>query len=213
LLTDATTVGAYYQTQQSYTFDNAVLFDLSPTAVASDVHMDLPQNIGFGVATTALMDGRLLLGADAIYKLWDQAALYDSLYENQWAVQVGAQLSRGRLRLRGGYVWAQNPLDDAPGTDLGGVVEPGGLAAVRYSQGLLAITCQHRIAVGIGVVDLLPGIDVDLMAGGMFRDTELLGRFTTTSIESYWIGVGTTWRFGRGACERAVAPDSWSSAM
>jgi len=80
---------------------------------------------------------------------------------------------------------------------------------VRYTQGLLAITSQHRISFGVGVVDVLPGTDLDLMAGGMFRDTEQLGNFTTTSIESYWIGVGLTWRFGRGACDRLPAPDSW----
>jgi hypothetical protein len=30
------------------------------------------------------------------------------------------------------------------------------------------------------------------MAAGMFRDTEQLGDFTTTSIESYWVGFGLT---------------------
>ena len=65
--------------------------------------------------------------------------------------------------------------------------------------------------VGVGVADVLPGIDLDLMAGGMFRDSEQLGDFTTTSIEGYWIGLGMTWRFGRGACECLPAPDSWCS--
>jgi long-chain fatty acid transport protein len=74
---------------------------------------------------------------------------------------------------------------------------------------LLAVTCQHRISAGVGVVDVLPGIDMDLMAGGMFKDSEQLGDFTVTSIESYWIGVGMTWRFGRGACKEVAAPDSW----
>jgi long-chain fatty acid transport protein len=49
------------------------------------------------------------------------------------------------------------------------------------------------------VADVLPGVDLDLMAGGMFRDEEQLGAYTTTAIESYWIGAGLTWRFGRGA--------------
>jgi len=199
LLTDTNTVGAYYQTAQSYTFDNAFLLNPGPNQTAADVNMDLPQNIGFGLANNALLDGRLLLGVDVLYKLWDEAALYDALYDNQWTVQLGAQLTRGRYRLRAGYVWAQNPIDDTPGSNIGGVVEPGGLPAVRYSQGLVAITNQHRMSFGVGMVDVLPGIDMDLMAGGMFRDTEQLGNFTTTSVESYWIGVGLTWRFGRGA--------------
>jgi len=209
LLTSATTVGAYYQTRQSYTFDNAFLLNPGPTQTSVDVQMDLPQNIGFGVANTALLDGRLLVAVDVVYKLWNEAALYEALYDNQWVVQVGAQYTRGRYRFRAGYVWAQNPMDPTPGSNIGGVVEPGDLPAVRYSQGLMAITSQHRISFGVGVADVLPGIDLDLMAGGMFRDSEQLGDFTTTSIEGYWIGLGMTWRFGRGACERLPAPDSW----
>jgi long-chain fatty acid transport protein len=210
-LNECTTVGGYYQTEQAYTFDNAVIFNPGPGQTALDARMDLPQNVGFGFANSALMNGQLLIGVDVLYKLWDQAALYEAVYDNQWVVQVGAQYSMGRYRLRAGYVWAENPIDDSPGPNLGGIIEPGGLPAVRYTQGLLAITSQHRISAGIGVVDLLPGIDLDLMAGGMFNDQEQLGDFTTTSIESYWIGLGLTWRFGRGACERLPAPDSWCS--
>ena len=155
------------------------------------------------------MDGRLLLGVDVVYKLWDDADLFEAIYDNQWVVQMGSQYSHGRYRLRSGYVWAQNPIDDTPGPSLGGVVQPGDLAAVRYSQGLLAVTSQHRISFGVGVVDVLPGIDFDFMAGGMFRDTQQLGNFTTTSIESYWIGAGLTWRFGRGSCEQLPVADCW----
>jgi long-chain fatty acid transport protein len=110
------------------------------------------------------------------------------------------------------YVWSENPIDDTPGTNFGGVIQPGGLPIVRYSQGLLAITSQHRMSFGLGVTDVLPGIDMDLMAGGMFRDAEQLGNFTTTTIESYWIGAGLTWRFGRGACCGTDAPDAWCTS-
>lgn len=209
LLTDATTVGSYYQSAQSYTFDNAFLLNPGAGQTAIDVNMELPQNIGFGVANNALMDGRLLLGVDVLYKLWDEADLYGAIYDNQWVVQVGSQLTRGRYRLRAGYVWAENPIDETPGANIGGVVQPGDLAAVRYTQSLLAFTSQHRISFGVGVTDVLPGIDMDMMGGGMFEDTEQLGDFTTTSVESYWIGVGMTWRFTRGACGGASAPDSW----
>lgn len=207
LLTCNTTVGAYYQTEQSYTFDNAFLVNPGPNQRAIDVDMDLPQNIGFGVANSSLMDGCLLLAMDVVYKLWDEADLFRALYDNQWVVQLGAQYTQGRYRLRAGYVWAENPIDDTPGLNAGGVVQD--LAGVRYTQGLLAITSQHRLTFGVGVVDVLPGIDLDLMAGGMFRSKQQLGEFTTTSIESYWVGAGITWRFGRGACCGTSAPDSW----
>jgi len=76
----------------------------------------------------------------------------------------------------------------------------------------LAVTAQHRISGGFGIRDILPGLDFDAMAGGMFRDSEQLGQFTTTSIESYWIGGGLTWRFRRGSCERLQTPDTWSGS-
>lgn len=195
-LTDATTVGAYYQTEQKFHFDNAVLINPGPSQTRFDVDMDLPQNIGVGVANNRFMDGQLLLAVDLLYKLWDEAAMYGAVYDNQWVVQCGMQYTMGRYKLRAGYVWAENPIDQTPGQNIGGVVQPGDLPAVRYTQGLLAVTGQHRISGGIGIADILPGIDGDLMAGGMFEDSEQLGSFTRTSIASYWVGLGLTWRFG-----------------
>ena len=195
-LAESTTLGAYYQTEMPFQFDNAVVFNPGVGQVNADVQMDLPQNIGLGVANNRLMDGQLLVAIDTLYKLWDEAEMYGAVYDNQWVVQVGSQYTMGRYRLRAGYVWAEDPIDQTPGSNVGGVVQPGGLAAVRYTQGLLAVTGQHRISGGIGVAEVLPHLDMDLMAGGMFRDTEQLGSFTTTSITSYWVGVGLTWRFG-----------------
>ncbi|MFN0020713.1 MAG: OmpP1/FadL family transporter [Pirellulaceae bacterium] len=198
--TEYTTIGAYYQTEQSFRFDNAFLRNPGPGQTATDVNMQLPQNIGFGLGNNVLMDGQLLVSADVLYKMWNDADLFDAIYDNQWVVQLGTQYTMGNYKLRAGYAWAQNPLDPAPGPNLGGVIQPGGLRAVRYSQGLMAITSQHRISAGIGIADVLPGVDMDLMAGGMFRDEQQLGDATQTSIMSYWVGFGLTWRFGRGSC-------------
>lgn len=207
---DYTSLGAYYQTKQHYRFDYA--FAIPGTDISQDVNMDLPENIGVGVANSALLDGNLLLALDVVYKLYNEADLFSNLYDNQLVVQVGSQLTMGRIKLRSGYVWAENPIDQTPGINLGGVVQPGDLPAVRYSQGLMAVTSQNRISFGVGVADVMPGVDLDLMGGGMFRDSEQLGPFTSTSIESYWVGLGLTWRFDRGSCERTGAPNSFSEA-
>ena len=196
-LTDATTIGAYYQTEQQFHFDNAVLLNPGPSQTPFDVDMDLPENFGVGVANNSLMDGQLLVAVDVLYKLWDQAAMYSAVYDNQWVAQFGTQYTMGRYKLRAGYVWCENPIDPTPGTNIGGVIQPGELPAARYTQALLAVTGQHRISGGVGIADVLPNIDADLMAGGMFEDAEQLGDFTTTSIASYWIGMGLTWRFGQ----------------
>jgi long-chain fatty acid transport protein len=50
----------------------------------------------------------------------------------------------------------------------------------------------------MGINDVLPGIDFDVLAGGMFRAREQYGNLPSTSVESYWIGAGITWRYGRG---------------
>jgi long-chain fatty acid transport protein len=96
---------------------------------------------------------------------------------------------------------------------LGGVLQPGGLAAVQYTEGLLAITSQHRLTGGIGVIDLLPGLDADLMFGGMFKDTEQVGPSTQTSISSWWTSFGLTWRFGRGSSTPLNVLNSWKGEI
>jgi long-chain fatty acid transport protein len=198
-VTDRTAIGAYYQTKQSFRFDNAFQAGLGPLEVSRNINMDLPQNVGFGVANQSLMDGRLLVGVDVLYKLWNETDLFGVAYNNQWAVQLGSQYSVGRLRLRSGYTWAQNPIDPNPlSLSVGGVPLPNP-PAVYYTQGLLAVTNQHRISGGIGIANLMPGIDLDLMAGGMFPDTQQLGG-TSTKIQSYWLAAGLTWRYGRGPC-------------
>lgn len=200
-LSQTTTIGTYYQTEQSYRFDDAFTAEVGPILIAQDVNMQMPQNVGIGIADTSLMEGRLLLAVDVIYKNWDATDLFGTLYDDQWVVQFGSQYTMGRIKLRAGYAWAENPMDPAPGPNLGGIIEPGELPAVRYTQGLMAITGQHRLTVGVGIADVLPGVHMDIMAGGMFRDQEQLGEGTQTTVSSYWLGAGITWVFGRGACE------------
>jgi long-chain fatty acid transport protein len=200
-LSETTNVGAYYQSTQGFQFNDAVLLPLPGGGhTTRDVKLDLPQNIGFGLSNSALMNGNLLLAMDVLYKLWNEAETFDTVYDNQWVLQFGTQYSTGRWRWRAGYAWAQNPMDQTPGNAIGGVIQPGELAAIRYTQGLLAIANQHRLSGGVGVMDLLPGVNLDLMAGGMFSDTQQLGDSTTTTVTSYWIGMGLTWQFGCNAC-------------
>lgn len=67
--------------------------------------LDLPQNFGLGLANRTLMDGRLLVGADVLYRLWNETDLFGALHDNQWAVRIGGQFSAGRYRLRAGLTW------------------------------------------------------------------------------------------------------------
>jgi long-chain fatty acid transport protein len=81
-------------------------------------------------------------------------------------------------------------------------------SSVDYIQALFPNFSEHRISGGIGVKDILPGVDLDLFAGGMFNDTHRFNQ-TAASAESYWVGFGTTWRFGRGGCKHLCVPERW----
>lgn len=194
-LGDATWLGAYYQTNQDFRFENQVV--LFRQSQPLDVEMGLPQQVGLGIANESLLDGRLLLAADALYLDWRSAALFKSLYTGQWVMQLGAQYrATDRVALRMGYAYAQNPINDSFGSSIGPIQVPGGLPAARYVQSQLAIINEHRMAGGIGIRDLfMRGLDVDAFAGGMFPASQMLGNSTTVSLASYWIGVGFTWHF------------------
>ncbi|MFM7520847.1 MAG: OmpP1/FadL family transporter [Planctomycetota bacterium] len=194
-LGDATWLGAYYQTNQDFRFGNQVV--LFSQSQSRDVDIGLPQQVGLGIANESLLDGRLLLAADALYLDWRSASLFKSIYTGQWVMQTGAQYrATDRVALRIGYAYAQNPLNDSFGSRIGPIEVPGGLPAARYVQSQFAIINEHRMAGGIGVRDLLMrGLDFDAFAGGMFPASQLLGNSTTVSLASYWIGVGFTWHF------------------
>jgi len=196
-LGEATWLGAYYQTTQAFRFDNeAVLFsDRRPR----DVDMGLPQQVGMGIANESLLDGRLLLAADALFLDWRSAALFKSIYVGQWVMQLGTQYrATDRVKLRLGYALAQNPIDDSVGTRIGPIDVPGGIPAAKYLQAQFAIINEHRMAAGFGVEDfLMRGLDLDAFAGGMFPASEQLGSSTFVDVASYWIGLGFTWHFDR----------------
>ncbi len=193
-----TTVGAYWKTKAGYTFENLASFT---PGVFQDVAIDRPEIVGMGIANTSLMDGRLLLAMDAVYQKYGDAALFRKLFEDQWALQFGAQYSpNDRVRLRLGYAWNENPMRSIVDDNAGGVIPPGGAAHIQYVEALFAAIPQHRVTGGVSIRDVLPGIDMDLFAGGMFEDSQTFG-VTTATVKSYWIGSGLTWRFGRGAVE------------
>ena len=205
-----TTLGLYYRTKQEFNFDDVVRVELADGQFTRvfDVDLDGPRNIGLGFATERLMGGRLLLAVDVQYINWDDADFWKVIYDDQWAVQLGAQYCVSeRVRLRLGYAYAENATDRELGGALGGV--PIGEAFIQYVQGQIPAINHHRLTGGVGIRDVLPGVDLDLFAGGMFRATEQFGTHTETDLQSYWVGTGLTWRFGRGACCRLPAPDTW----
>jgi long-chain fatty acid transport protein len=199
-LTCDTNLGMFWKSKAAYTFESLVTFPNLAPGVYLDVAADRPQVIGLGIANKSLLDGRLLLALDAVFQQYSDAAMFGELFNDQWALQLGAQYAlNNRVRLRLGYAWNENPMRDSVGDRLGGVLPPGGVAQVQYIEALFAAIPQDRITGGVSVRDVLPGVDLDLFAGGMFEQSQTFG-ITTATVESYWVGTGITWRFGRGGC-------------
>lgn len=204
-------IGAYYHTKEKFDYEDAIILQMSGGGLSlpQDIRMDLPSSVGVGIADRSLMNGRLLLGFDMVYRNYADTALLGALYDDQLAVQVGTQFDAGRVKLRMGYVWAENLLKDIPPGEAGGILPDGGVNALQYVQAQFATVAEHRISAGISIPNLLPGVDLDIYAGGMFKGSQQFGE-SFASIEGYWLGGGLTWRFGRGSgCN--LAPNQWVS--
>jgi long-chain fatty acid transport protein len=190
-----TTLGAYWQTKKHFHFDNAAVLD----AGVFDARLDHPENVGLGIADSSLMDGRLLVAVDVLFKEYSDASFLGSIYDNQWVYQIGMQYTASsRLKLRWGYSYNENPMRGPATTNVGGVPLPDGVPALRYLQGQFAAIGQHHLTGGVGISNVLPGVDSDFLAGGMFKETDQFAG-TIASVESYWVGTYLTWRFGGNA--------------
>ena len=184
-------VGATYQTRMDFNFPDAVRLGTT----YYDLNVSQPQTVGLGFANHSLMNGDLLLAVDLYYKLWQDAPLYESVYLNQWAVAVGGQLTRGKMKYRLGYSYNSDPLNHSVGDNLGPF--PVGQAAVQLFQAASMPTInQHRLTAGIGREGfLIPNLDLDLFAGGLFNAHDEFGD-SATSVAIYYLGMGLTWRYG-----------------
>ena len=213
-LTDYTNVGFYWATKESFQFKDAIRLNLGGGAfsAAVDVEMDLPDTFGWGVSNNRLMDGRLLLASDILYKRWSDADFFGAIWDDQFVFQTGLQFQLNhKIRLRAGYAYADNIMLEDAADSVGGVVPPAVDVedAVHYLQALFPAINEHRFSAGMGVRNLFPGVDFDVNAGGMFFAEDQFG-LTGADAESYWVAFGMTWRFGRGACERLPIPNQWS---
>lgn len=194
-VTQFTSVGAYWQTKKHLNFEDALLLPVLGTA--RDISFEHPSNVVFGIANNRLMDGRLLLATDVVFKQYSNADTLRAIYRDQWAFQFGAQYSATpKTALRLGYVYAQNPMKAAQLEGFGGNLLPDGIPAVRYVQGQFAAITEHRITCGVGVKDLRPGMDVDLFAGYGFDADDQFAATSVSLTGNYWVGFGSTWHFG-----------------
>ena len=133
-LNDCNTLGFYYQSKMGFDFPNAVRVGSN----YQDIRIDQPATLGLGLANRSLMDGNLLIAADVYYKLWEDAALWQDVWVNQWAVAVGAQLTCDKMEVPAGIFLEQQPHEPRRGNQLrrhSGVARPTSVLPGSHSPG------------------------------------------------------------------------------
>ena len=143
---------------------------------------DRPQCVGLGIANKTLLDGRLLLAVDAVFQEYTNTAMFGELFNDQWALQFGAQYAlNDRVRLR----------RDTPGTRIRCVIRwaiasagsslPAASRRSSTSKPCSPPSRKTGSRRGVSVRDVLPGVDLDLFAGGMFEESQTFG-ITTAGV-------------------------------
>ena len=128
-MSDALTVGLYYQTEQEHEYDNLHVTSMDGTTLSNlsgasgytvkcngdrgsvcrqDVTVQQPWNIGLGVSMD--MGNNLLVMADVTHKAWSDATFFNEFYDDQNVISIGVQKTMGNLKLRAGYGYADDPL-------------------------------------------------------------------------------------------------------
>ena len=204
-LRDRTTIGGYWHSEQKFTFDDFVRIG-GPGFPFQDFKVSLPNKYGIGIADESLVSGKLLVAVDLLYFSWSDTDFFGAFWDDQFALQTGLQYTTDRgYKLRAGYAYAENASRNIVAPSFGPITPQAG---VDYVQDLFPNINRHRISGGIGLANLLPGVDLDLFAGGIFNESQSYGS-SIVSVESYWVGFGTTWRFGRGGCPHLRVPNCW----
>ncbi len=205
-----TTLGAFYQTKQKHEYDDIV--EISP-GIYESPDIAQPANIGIGIANNSLMGGNLLLMADIMYKLWEDADFWEDLYENQWVFAMGAQLTNGNWEYRIGYGYADDPTKEDASAPIGPLTQvnssvgiiPLSDPVVQYLQATQTeVIYKHRLTAGLGYSGFLgmPELDLDTHVGWQFEEERDYGTgslssggHTRAEVYSWHAGFALTWKF------------------
>ena len=95
-----------------------------------------------------------------------------------------------------GYSYNSNPINHNVGSSLDGFPLAQQQIQLFQAAAVPAVN-QHRLTAGIGRQGvLIPNLDLDLFAGGLFKGQDDFGSHAQASAAVYYIGMGMTWRFG-----------------
>lgn len=203
-------VGAVYKSPLSIEYENVI--ETAPD-VFSDMRLEQPQEVQFGIATSELFSHNSHVEADFRYKNWSDADGYSSFWKDQYVISVGGQhrvaTSFGDVLLRTGYSYGSNLAKDA--NDLGNtfgditqVKNPGpGPASLPVTPAFLQLAqatitdgwWRQSVSVGLGwEVPQMKNLRLDINASYAFDGEKTLGRFKADG-SLFTAGMGFTWGF------------------
>ncbi|UCP11561.1 hypothetical protein K5R88_07995 [Pseudomonas sp. MM213] len=195
----ATTIGAYYRSPMSMRYQN--LFNNGPGKF-SDTTIEQPQEFAFGIANRALMNGKLLIALDVLYKDWSSAEFYKDIYESQTVIATGAELTTGAAKWRIGYSHVNSPIKNDVGSSiagnnsfaLNGVSIPLNPPIVQYLQAVdAAVIWLDQVTLGAGY-EINKNLRVDSHLGLALNRSEQIGA-NNVEAKAWQLGAGLTWSF------------------
>ena len=167
-----------------------------------DVTVEQPQEFGFGIANETLMNGKLLLAADVLWKDWSGADTYGDVYDDQTVFALGAQYSHGPFKWGVGWAHADSPLKNRLGSKidsvdsifLGGATVPLNPTLVQYVQATnTQVIWEDQVTLGFGWT-AQPGLQIDAHLGHALNREQDVGA-TRVEADTWQAGVGLTWHF------------------
>ncbi|MHB1085125.1 MAG: OmpP1/FadL family transporter [Thiobacillus sp.] len=194
-----TNVGAYYRSKLSIKYKDVVNYNSN---AFWDLTVEQPEELAMGLSDSSLLDGKLLLAADVIWKNWEGAKFYKDIYENQTIVALGAQLTQGKAKWRVGYSHVNGPMKSNVGSNVGEATSLGYNGAnipltpslVQYLQATNAeVIWQDQVTAGFGY-ELNKNIRMDTHVGVALSRDETIGN-TSVDAKAWQVGAGLTWNF------------------
>ncbi len=195
-------LGATYVTPQSVTHKR--VYDFDGNGTYDDLKLQMPQQIGFGVAVKPISN--FLVEADARWVDWGGAKGYkDFDWRSQWVYAIGAQYKvMPNLTLRAGYNYGRNPVKTHDGFNPAGLTSLQGIDMSTFGYeyfriiGFPAIVEQH-ISFGLGY-DFSPKFGVNLgythAINKTISETSAMSAVTLeSSLKEDAFDFGLTYRF------------------
>lgn len=152
-LSETISLGATYQTPINADHQN--VYDLDGDGSMDDFALEAPQSLGVGVAYAP--SDKLLLEFDIKWLNWANAEGYDVLdWNDQYVFAIGSQYQiSNKLRIRLGYNYAENQLNEHTNFDGSSTINVQGKAVNRYGYETLRIIgfpaiVEHHVTLGLG---------------------------------------------------------------